>query len=511
MRSLKRLSDEERDQWPQRRLFASFSATVDPPPPPSPRYGATTAGAKSRPSSPQQYQQESGNRAQGLVPSPLSFSYSSKGDKAEDIDTLIEALGSGNPSYLDIGSAKSVLEAQIIRANFDGWCHKCTSAITGWRHYICKDDRIGRWIHAVCALRGKKQRMDLQIQSPFARAALPMPQRINSPGMPAVGSGEGETDEQPVAVDEGDEESGQEEGGEEQPGMREEANKAKEQPRTGDEGEEVDNRQKVERKGEVEFGKEDRAEEAAAPHHCGWMVATRAEEDGGERMGGLRDLPAYTAEQAAAAEFEVCRGDFVVVRAFAGTGKTTTARGIIRHRLSTAPSSKILYVVFSKAAKEDLERKEAELVHAGLLSVKTCHALAKARIMRGRGGEGMEFVDADVPKVDELVQRFNLEAYANPKPGRHQERRRKAVARKLGGFIRRTLNCFLRSASRGAVAFLPTRRKLPLPLPPVPLPPPPSPSPPVFSALTLSSSSPRPPPLNPKLIIPCLCRRSRDP
>jgi superfamily I DNA/RNA helicase len=73
-------------------------------------------------------------------------------------------------------------------------------------------------------------------------------------------------------------------------------------------------------------------------------------------------------------------GGNVVIQAGAGTGKTSTLRMLAK----SMPDSKILYLVYNRAAKDEAERDEAEGGFPANVTVKTGHGLAYGPIVMGR-------------------------------------------------------------------------------------------------------------------------------
>ena len=136
----------------------------------------------------------------------------------------------------------------------------------------------------------------------------------------------------------------------------------------------------------------------------------------------------------------------MVVRAYAGTGKTTTAAGLIEELISANPRPNILYVVFNKSAQEEMEGRLRESVQLGYLTVKTCNAAAKGRVFRGCG-PGNE-VTANLFEPDEVVEVLKLQRFVDNAKVRNADKQ-KGVARRLAKFILTTLDRFLYSVDLG--------------------------------------------------------------
>ena len=328
----------------------------------------------------------------------------------ERVEVLIEALRSGMPSNGQVSDAWDIISAKPSLAKYaQPSCALCKNKPVYIGQYIAMDARIGNWVHAHCLLKSVTDAERLSIRSPFEVAGL-----LTAPGAHLQGNGQDSDRELPrllpMSLEEDETTNDDNDGGSD----------------SADEASPLDP--------EDGHGNEARA-----------LVLSAATDKERQPHGE----PQWTEEQQEAATYLPSPGAFVTVQAFAGTGKTTTARAIIRERLAANRSLRILYVVFGKAAEEEMSKKEEKLVKDGLLSIKTCHSLAWARVIRN----GTRAIDIDAPKVDDLVKRFALRAYACQGPaqqeGNRKERRVRATARRLAGFIRSTLTNFLHSADRG--------------------------------------------------------------
>jgi hypothetical protein len=186
------------------------------------------------------------------------------------------------------------------------------------------------------------------------------------------------------------------------------------------------------------------------------VVTGRSQGARDEIQAGEGALPEPTLEQVRIMQHEPKPGEVVLVKAYAGTGKTTTAKHIIR----THPHLSILYVVFSKQLEREMSASPAVGPN---VTIKTCHALAKARVFKPFHAHGLQPL-SDLLDLDQVVAYFQLEQLVSaescggaPTPVNTNSRKyekgskqycRTSFARKLAVHIKDTLLRFCRSADR---------------------------------------------------------------
>jgi len=187
----------------------------------------------------------------------------------------------------------------------------------------------------------------------------------------------------------------------------------------------------------------------------------------GERPGEARrqaNIFRWTAEQnVAASHLPTPPESFATVRAYAGYGKTTTARATIHHHMSRDRSLRFLYKVCSEAAQK-MEKLEAELAararpggHQDLpctcqgegLPPQRCraaHSLTRPQWMFWWSDSHWSRSYAAPDHGNGSNSGLNPDGHdGSQRENQRRNRKRKAELRRLGKYMRRTLNAFLHS------------------------------------------------------------------